>query len=80
MNDLTNADLAVLERLNKAGAATLTDLAVRLRDLPETVEPKLKKFVGNGFVEVKNIGGKFDGELYRVSDKGRKVLRLLQTF
>ncbi len=78
MNDLTNDELTILKRLDKTGAATLTDLAVGLRDLPEKVGPKLTKFKAKGFVEVKDIDGKYDREVYRVSDKGRRFLQLLQ--
>ena len=79
MNELTKDELAVLMRLDKTGAATLTDLAVRLRDLPEKLAPKLTKFKAKGFVEVKTFGGKYDHEVFRVSDKGRRLLQLFQT-
>ena len=79
MGDLTHADLVVLERLNTTGAATITDLAVRLRDLPDRIEPTLKKFQGEGLVEMTPIGGKYDGEVYRISNKGRRFLQFVHS-
>jgi len=79
MIELNNDELGILEQLSKTGAATVTDLAVRLRDLPEEIEPTLKQFQAKGLVEVTTIGDKYDHEVYRVSDRGRRVMQFLQT-
>jgi DNA-binding MarR family transcriptional regulator len=70
-------DWLLLEKLNEVGAGTLTDLAVRLRTMPESVAPRLAEFHEAGLVDSQQIADGFENELYRVSDKGRLVLRLL---
>jgi hypothetical protein len=70
-------DLGLLEKLNEVGAATVTGLAVRVRQLPEKVQPLLNEFRKHGLVEVTQIDQERDNELFRVSDRGRKVLRLV---
>ncbi len=74
----SETDWPVLERLNETGAATATDLAVRLRKMTEVIAPKLKEFQAKGLVEATPLEGVDREEIYRVSDKGRKVLRLVQ--
>ena len=73
----TADDWALLERLVETGAGTATDLAVRLRVMPEVIEPKLKEFSHFELVEAKPFSGKYEEAIYRISDKGRRVLRLV---
>jgi DNA-binding MarR family transcriptional regulator len=73
---LTDTDWAILQSLRDKGAATATDVAVRLRAMPNDVLPDLKTIVNKGLVEVEPIAGTFDREVYRVSDTGHAVLRI----
>jgi len=73
----SEGDWTILERLGERGAATPTELAVRLRGMTETIEPKLKEFQEKGLVEATPFEGEYDHEVFRISDRGRKVLRLV---
>ena len=75
--DFTDDDWLVLEKLNEVGAATSTDLAVRLRRMPEIVTPRLSGFLEKGLVEARRIDPGHDGEVFYVSDQGRKILGMV---
>ena len=76
VQSFTETDREILERLSETGAATATDLAVRLRVMPEEIEPKLQEFSAKELVEVTPFGGKYEKAIYRISDRGRRVLKL----
>ncbi len=79
MDQLTPSQLKILERLNEAGAATISDLAARLRTLPEQIEPEFKSLWNSGLIETSPMASGlpvwYSKEIYRISDKGHQVLR-----
>ena len=72
--DLSEDDLTILKGLLDTGAATPTDLAVRLRRMTEDVEPHLKKLRTKGLVDVKERDAGIEREIYRVSRSGQSLL------
>jgi DNA-binding MarR family transcriptional regulator len=73
---LTDKDKAILSLLRTTGAATATEIAVRLRVLPSDVRPTLKALAERGFLETARIPGNFDHVVYRLSDEGHSTMRL----
>lgn len=84
MSVLTQTQRRILERLNTAGAATLTDLAVRLRTMPESIEADFNSLRERGLIETLtatsglSAAAWYNSQIHRVSDKGREALRLTQ--
>jgi hypothetical protein len=76
MRDLDDFEMRVLDTLSDTGAAVPTDLAVRMREMPEKVIPALRSLLGRELVEVLRVKSGYDSEVYRISDKGRRMLKL----
>lgn len=80
MNDLTPSQWQILERLTEAGAATLTDLAVRMRTMPEQIEADVQILREKKLAETapftSGLTMRYLSDIYRVTDKGRRLLAL----
>ena len=72
--NLSEEDVVILKGLLSTGAATPTDLAVRMGRKTSDVEPHLKKLRKRGLVDVKQRSG-HEREIYRVSRSGQSLLR-----
>ena len=75
LTDLSEDDLIVLKGLLATGAATPTDLAVRMGRVSEDLEPRLKKLRTKGLVEAQERPAGLEREIYRVSRVGQSLLR-----
>lgn len=73
--NLSEEDIGVLRGLMAIGAATPTDLAVRMGRMTGDVEPHLKKLQTKGLVDVKTRHSGHEREIYRVSRSGHSLLR-----
>lgn len=74
LTDLSEDDLIVLKGLLGAGAATPTDLAVRLGRIFEDLEPRLKKLQSKGLVAVTERRSGMEREIFRASRTAQTLL------
>ena len=72
--DLSEDDLVILKGLRSVGAATPTDLAVRMGRMTEEVEPLLKKLRARGLVVAIPRESGYEREIFRVSPSGLSLL------
>ena len=75
LTDLSEEDLAVLKGLLSTGAATPTDLAVRMGRVSEDLEPRLQKLRAKGLVVATERPAGLEREIYRVSRIGQSLLQ-----
>lgn len=74
LSDLTQDDLDVLKGLSSIGAATPTDLAVRLGRMTEDLAPRLQALHSKGLVMVIERESGLEREIYRVSPSGLSLV------
>ncbi|MCI0349854.1 MAG: hypothetical protein L0Z53_10555 [Acidobacteriales bacterium] len=77
--EVNDQELPVLETLNIRGSGSTFDIATRLRAEPAKIAPYLEKLLASQLIEATATPIPFDNQIFRISNKGRQLLKIFHT-